>query len=70
MEGVIFSALLNSIRITNKDPRDNLESIPFHSEVTSAIVQRNADLTEFSMTKLLGDAEKRLEKEYSMLKKN
>ena len=70
MEGVIFSALLSSIRITNKDPRDNTDSIPFHSEVTSAIVQRNADLAEFSMTKLLGDAEKRLKKEYSMLKKN
>ena len=67
MEGVIFSALLNSIRITNKDPRDNIDPIPFHSEVTSAIVQRNADLTEFSMTKLLGDAGKRLRKAYPKL---
>ena len=64
MEGVIFSALLNSIRITNKDPRYNIDSIPFHSEVTSAIVQRNAVLAEIRMTKLLGDAGKRLRKAY------
>ena len=63
MEGVIFSALLNSIRITNKDPRDNTASIPFHSAVTNAIVERNPDLAELNMKKLLGDAEKRLRKE-------
>ena len=62
MEGVIFSALLNSIRVTNKDPRDNKDSIPFHREVAKAIVQRNADLAELKMRKLLGDAEKRLNK--------
>ena len=63
MEGVIFSALLNSIRITNNDPRDNTASIPFHSAVTNAIIQRNPDLAELNMKKLLGDAEKRLRKE-------
>ena len=63
MEGVIFSALLNSIRITNKDPRDNITSIPFHSAVTNAIVERNPDLAELNMKRLLGDADKRLRKE-------
>ena len=63
MEGVIFSALLNSIRITNKDPRDNMTSIPFHSAVTNAIVERNPDLAELNMKRLLGDADKRLRKE-------
>ena len=63
MEGVIFSALLNSIRITNKDPRDNSDSIPFHSEVTHAIVNRNPGLAEENMKKLLRDAENRLHKE-------
>ena len=52
MEGVIFSALLSSIRITNKDPRDNSDSIPFHSEVTNAIVTRNPELAEENMKKL------------------
>jgi len=63
MEGVIFSALLNSIRITNKDPRDNTASIPFHSAVTNSIVERNPELAELNMKKLLRDAEKRLRKE-------
>ena len=70
MEGVIFSALLNSIRITNKDPRDNTDSIPFHSAVTNAIVNRNPDLAELNMKKLLGDAEKRLKKESEKMKLN
>ena len=70
MEGVIISALLNSIRITNKDPRENTDSIPFHSEVTEAIVKRDSDLAELSMKKLLGDAEKRFKKESTILKLN
>ncbi len=70
MEGVIFSALLNSIKITNKDPRDNTDSIPFHSAVTNAIVKRNPDLAELCMKKLLGDAEERFKKESSKIEKN
>ncbi len=70
MEGVIISALLNSIRITNKDPRENTDSIPFHSEVTDAIVKRDPDLAELSMKKLLGDAEKRFKKESTIFKLN
>lgn len=68
MEGVIFSALLNSIRVTNKDPRDNKDSIPFHREVAKAIAQQNPDLAEFNMTKLLGDAENRIKNNIQNLK--
>lgn len=60
MEGVIYSALLGSIRLTNKDPRENEESIPFHRDVTNAILERNGDKAERLMEKLLGDAKQRL----------
>lgn len=60
MEGVIFSALLNSIRLTNKDPRENEDSIPFHRAVTVAIIERDPDRAETLMEKLLGDAQHRL----------
>jgi DNA-binding FadR family transcriptional regulator len=60
MEGVIYSALLNSIRLTNKDPRDNEESIPFHRAVTDQILKRNGPEAEKQMERLLGDANHRL----------
>lgn len=60
MEGVIFSALLSSIRLTNADPRENEESIPFHREVMEAILERDADLAEDRMRRLLSDTTDRL----------
>jgi len=60
MEGVIFSALLSSIKLTNADPRENETSIPFHREVMEAICARDAKLAEQKMTRLLGDASSRL----------
>ena len=33
MEGVIFSVLLSSVRLTNMDPRENEDSLPFHRKV-------------------------------------
>jgi len=60
MEGVIFSALLISIRVTNSDPRENEKSIPFHREVTDAILARDARSAESKMETLLGDAVSRL----------
>lgn len=59
-EGVIFSALLGSIRLTNRDPRENEESIPFHRAVTEAILNRNTELAETRMERLLGDTQQRL----------
>lgn len=60
MEGVIFTALLNSIRLTNKDPRENAASIPFHRAITDAIVKRDGDAAEARMEDHLADAWQRL----------
>jgi DNA-binding FadR family transcriptional regulator len=60
LEGVIFSALLSSIRLTNKDPRENEGSIPFHREVYDAIAARDGTRAERVMEDLLGDASRRL----------
>ncbi len=62
MEGVIFSALLTSIRLTNADPRKNERSLPFHRAVTDAVLSRDALLAERKMTLLLDDANDRLAK--------
>ena len=59
-EGVIFSALLNSIRLTNRDPRENTESLPFHREVFEAVATRDPDRAERAMERLLGDTRRRL----------
>jgi GntR family galactonate operon transcriptional repressor len=59
-EGAIFSALLGSIRLTNKDPRENAESMPFHVAVCEAIEAREPDHAEQAMQRLLGDTNRRL----------
>ncbi|MGI9433306.1 MAG: FadR/GntR family transcriptional regulator [Geminicoccaceae bacterium] len=60
LDGVIFSALLISIRLTNEDPRENEGSIPFHRDVYQAIAARDAGLAESLMEGLLVDARLRL----------
>lgn len=60
IEGVTYSALLISVRITNKDPRENGASIPFHRDLANAIEARDADLAEKLTEKLLTDALRRL----------
>ena len=60
MESAVFSALLISIRLTNRDPRENEESIPFHSAVADAILARDAAEAEARMERLLDDARHRL----------
>ncbi|WP_144208148.1 FadR/GntR family transcriptional regulator [Shewanella donghaensis] len=60
MEGVIYSALLVSIKMTNKDPRDNGASVPFHRDVYEAILKRDGDKAEKLTEKLLNDASIRL----------
>jgi|TARA_R110002072_G_scaffold84217_5_gene190894 DNA-binding FadR family transcriptional regulator len=56
MEGMIFSALLDSIRLTNNDPRKNETSISLHRAVTDAILMRNGEKAEVGMETLLADA--------------
>ncbi len=60
LESAIFSALLISIRLTNRDPRENEESIPFHGAVADAILDRDGARAESLMEQLLGDAVLRL----------
>ena len=60
LEGVIFSALISSIRLTNTDPRENEDSLPFHRAVTDAILMGDADSAESRMEKLLDDTRQRL----------
>ncbi|MGI9504117.1 MAG: FadR/GntR family transcriptional regulator [Geminicoccaceae bacterium] len=60
MEGVIYAALMSSIRLTNADPRENEKSIPFHRAVTDQILKRNGDKAERRREKLLADANRRL----------
>ena len=63
MESAIFSALLISIRITNPDPRENEESIPFHRVVADAIPAEDAAEAEVRMERLLADTQLRLGEE-------
>ena len=63
MESAVFSALLISIRLTNRDPRENEESIPFHGAVANAILARDGTAAEASMERLLADARLRLGEE-------
>lgn len=60
LEGVVFSALLTSIRLTNKDPRDNEASIPLHRAVMTAILDRDPIAAEQEMLAHLDDTTTRL----------
>ena len=63
MEGVIYSALLVSFQITNKDPRESEASIPVHRLLFKAIKSGNGSRAEKLTEKLLEEARKRLEAE-------
>ncbi len=65
MEGVIYSALLVSVRITNRDPRENEKSIPYHRDLFEAIARKDGDHAERMTEELLSDASRRLEGEFS-----
>ena len=64
MEGVIYSALLVSVRITNQDPRSNSDSVIFHREVCDAIARGDGDKAEALTEKLLRDAIRRLKQAF------
>lgn len=61
LEGVIFTALLGSIRLTNFDPGRNEHSVPYHEGVYQAIKAQNGDLADELMQQLLADARYRLD---------
>ena len=61
MEGVIFSALLTSIKITNNDPIDNrTRSLPLHFEILNAIELRNKEGAQTAMKEHMADTYDRL----------
>lgn len=60
MEGVIFSALLTSIKLTNTNTQKNEASLPFHRDVAEAIAQREPEMAAQLMKRLLIDAQARL----------
>ncbi|TDF34448.1 FadR family transcriptional regulator [Alteromonadaceae bacterium M269] len=60
MEGVIYSALLVSVRMTNQDPRTNSSSVEFHRDVYEKIASGDAAGAEALTEKLLKDAIRRL----------
>jgi len=60
LEGVIFSALLTSIRLTNNDPRENVSSIPVHRAVMGAILARDPAAAEREMQAHLDETTSRL----------
>lgn len=64
MEGVIYSALLISVQITNQDPRENSSSVSFHREVYEAIAAKDGYRAEQLTEKLLRDAIRRLQEAF------
>ena len=60
MEGVIFSTLLSSIRLTNQDQHGSEESLPLHDEVYAAIVCNDEVKAENTMKFLLQDANRKM----------
>ncbi|WP_440877344.1 FadR/GntR family transcriptional regulator [Thalassotalea sp. PLHSN55] len=64
MEGVIYSALLVSVRITNQDPRKNSDSVKFHRDVYQMIASGDAEGAERLTEKLLTDAIRRLKEAF------
>ncbi|WP_020208783.1 FadR/GntR family transcriptional regulator [Gilvimarinus chinensis] len=63
MEGVIYSAILVSVRLTNQDVAGNKASVPYHRKVFEAIAKKDGDKAERLTVKLLSDACERLDKE-------
>lgn len=62
MEGVIFSALLSSIRLTNSDPRKNKGTLQLHHKLLEKIENGSTAAAGKAMEKHLSDTHKRLEK--------
>jgi len=59
---VVSSALLSSLRVTNRKPEDNVTSLPVHERVLKAIRARDSAGAEKAMKALLSDAAARIEK--------
>lgn len=60
MEGVIYSALLVSVKISNQDLDTNGASLPIHQELANAILAHNANEAELVAQRLLEEAHNNL----------
>ncbi|EWH10257.1 GntR family transcriptional regulator [Catenovulum agarivorans DS-2] len=60
MEGVIYSALLMSVNVTNRDTQQNEATIAIHRQVFEAIQKSDGDLAEKLTEQLLSEAAGRL----------
>lgn len=60
IEGVIYSALLVSVRVTNADKEQNDQSVPLHRDVYEAILARKPELAAGAVEVMLNDAKGRI----------
>lgn len=65
MESMVFSALTQQIKLTNRSPEQNAASLPLHLAVAEAIVAGKPEQAGKSMRVLLKDARERLGKALS-----
>jgi DNA-binding FadR family transcriptional regulator len=59
---VVRSALLSSLRVTNRKPADNATSVPVHQRVLKAIRARQPAKAQAAMQALLSDAALRIQR--------
>ena len=60
MDGIIFTSLLSSIRLTNRDAKQNKASLSLHQDVANSIFAKKSEEAERRMFHLLSDAKVRL----------
>ena len=60
MDGIIFTSLLSSIRLTNRDAKQNEASLSLHQDVANSIFAKKSEEAEQRMFHLLSDAKVRL----------
>ena len=60
MDGIIFTSLLSSIRLTNRDAKQNEASLSLHQDVANSIFAKKSEEAEQRMFHLLSDAKMRL----------
>ncbi len=59
MDGIIFTSLLSSIRLANRDERQNKASLSLHQDVANSIFAKKPEEAEQRMFHLLSDAKVR-----------
>tara|TARA_B100000674_G_C37941464_1_gene962804 strand:- start:1588 stop:1989 length:402 start_codon:yes stop_codon:yes gene_type:complete len=59
MDGIIFTSLLSSIHLANRDERQNKASLSLHQDVANSIFAKKPEEAEQRMFHLLSDAKVR-----------